>query len=305
MSFEPIPTEPRQEEVIPRRPKLWRWIFGTFIILISWLILGSALTILAASIFNLDLSALTGTDDESLAIVRTYAPWKAASAVLISFLPLLLTPILLHRYLLKGAVRELFTRSSRNFTGEVRIGALVMLLLLLVTSLPDFIFNNSDYEWSFDLSKFMPYLVIALLLIPMQTTAEEVFYRGWIQQRLEKGGRSIWMVSTLGGLLFALPHLANPEVSGNIILPIVGYGSTGFMLTWVTMRDKSMGLAVGAHAANNIVAGLLVSSIDSALPSASLFVTPQVSWGPAAAVSVLLIPLFIWLTGKWNAKVAE
>ena len=305
MSFEPIPTEPMQEEVIPRRPKLWRWIFGTFIILISWLILGSALTILVASIFNLDLSALTGTDDESLAIVRTYAPLKAASAVLISFLPLLLTPILLHRYLLKGAVRELFTRSSRNFTGEVRIGALVMLLLLLVTSLPDFIFNNSDYEWSFDLSKFMPYLVIALLLIPMQTTAEEVFYRGWIQQRLEKGGRSIWVVSTLGGLLFALPHLANPEVSGNIILPIIGYGSTGFMLTWVTMRDKSMGLAVGAHAANNIVAGLLVSSIDSALPSASLFVTPQVSWGPAAAVSVLLIPLFIWLTGKWNAKVAE
>ena len=224
MSFEPIPTEPRQEEVIPRRPKLWRWIFGTFIILISWLILGSALTILAASIFNLDLSALTGTDDESLAIVRTYAPWKAASAVLISFLPLLLAPILLHRYLLKGAVRELFTRSSRNFTGEVRIGALVMLLLLLVTSLPDFIFNNSDYEWSFDLSKFMPYLVIALLLIPMQTTAEEVFYRGWIQQRLEKGGRSIWVVSTLGGLLFALPHLANPEVSGNIIDQCVAQG---------------------------------------------------------------------------------
>ncbi|NDE12700.1 MAG: CPBP family intramembrane metalloprotease, partial [Actinobacteria bacterium] len=143
-----------------------------------------------------------------------------------------------------------------------------MLGLIFASSIPDFIFNNSDYKWSFDLEKFLPYLVIALLLIPMQTTAEEVFYRGWIQQRLEKGARSIWLVSTIGGLLFALPHLANPEVSGNIALPIIGYGSTGFMLTWVTMRDKSMGLAVGAHAANNLSAGLLVSSIDSALPSA-------------------------------------
>ncbi|MEY3319390.1 MAG: hypothetical protein RL540_1765 [Actinomycetota bacterium] len=297
--------ESSSPEILPARPKLWRWILGTVIILFSWLIIGGLLTILVAEIFNLDLAVLTAVDDEGRALLRSYAPWQAASAVLISFIPLLLAPILLHRFLLRGKVKELFTRSGRSFAGEVRIGALVMLGLIFASSIPDFIFNNSDYKWSFDLEKFLPYLVIALLLIPMQTTAEEVFYRGWIQQRLEKGARSIWFVSTIGGLLFALPHLANPEVSGNIALPIIGYGSTGFMLTWVTMRDKSMGLAVGAHAANNLSAGLLVSSIDSALPSASLYVTPEVSWGPAAVVSVLFIPLFIWLTGKWSAKVTS
>lgn len=297
--------ESTSPEILPARPKLWRWILGTVIILFSWLIIGGLLTILVAEIFNLDLAVLTAVDDEGRALLRSYAPWQAASAVLISFIPLLLAPILLHRFLLRGKVKELFTRSGRSFAGEVRIGALVMLGLIFASSIPDFIFNNSDYKWSFDLEKFLPYLVIALLLIPMQTTAEEVFYRGWIQQRLEKGARSIWFVSTIGGLLFALPHLANPEVSGNIALPIIGYGSTGFMLTWVTMRDKSMGLAVGAHAANNLSAGLLVSSIDSALPSASLYVTPEVSWGPAAVVSVLFIPLFIWLTGKWSAKVTS
>lgn len=297
--------ESSSPEILPARPKLWRWILGTVIILFSWLIIGGLLTILVAEIFNLDLAVLTAVDDEGRALLRSYAPWQAASAVLISFIPLLLAPILLHRFLLRGKVKELFTRSGRSFAGEVRIGALVMLGLIFASSIPDFIFNNSDYKWSFDLEKFLPYLVIALLLIPMQTTAEEVFYRGWIQQRLEKGARSIWFVSTIGGLLFALPHLANPEVSRNIALPIIGYGSTGFMLTWVTMRDKSMGLAVGAHAANNLSAGLLVSSIDSALPSASLYVTPEVSWGPAAVVSVLFIPLFIWLTGKWSAKVTS
>lgn len=297
--------ESSSPEILPARPKLWRWILGTVIILFSWLIIGGLLTILVAEIFNLDLAVLTAVDDEGRALLRSYAPWQAASAVLISFIPLLLAPILLHRFLLRGKVKELFTRSGRSFAGEVRIGALVMLGLIFASSIPDFIFNNSDYKWSFDLEKFLPYFVIALLLIPMQTTAEEVFYRGWIQQRLEKGARSIWLVSTIGGLLFALPHLANPEVSGNIALPIIGYGSTGFMLTWVTMRDKSMGLAVGAHAANNLSAGLLVSSIDSALPSASLYVTPEVSWGPAAVVSVLFIPLFIWLTGKWSAKVTS
>jgi membrane protease YdiL (CAAX protease family) len=280
------------------RPKLWRWILGTVIILFSWLIIGSLLTILIAEFFNLDLEVLTAVDDEGLATLRGYAPWQSATAILISFIPLLVAPILLHRLLLQGKVKELFTRSGRSFAKEVQIGALVMLALIFGSSIPDFIFNNADYKWSFELGKFLPYLGIALLLIPMQTTAEEVFYRGWIQQRLEKGARSIWLVSTIGGLLFALPHLANPEVSGNIALPIIGYGSTGFMLTWVTMRDKSMGLAVGAHAANNLSAGLIVSSVDSALPAASLYVTPEVSWGPAAIVSLLFIPLFIWLTGK-------
>lgn len=286
------------------RPKLWRWILGTFIILISWLVIGAIITAIVAEQFGLDLQVLAGTDKESLATIRSYEPWQAGSAVLVSFLPLLLVPILLHRYLLRLPLKVLFTRSNRSFSREVFIGAFVMSLLLLGTGLPDFIFNNDSYTWSFDAARFFPYLLVAFTLIPLQTTAEEVFYRGWIQQRLENGRRSIYLVSIIGGVLFALPHLGNPEVSGNLLLPILGYGSTGFMLTWVTMRDQSMGLAVGAHAANNILAGLIVSSTDSALPSASIWVTPEIQWGPAAFFSVLFIPLFIWLTKKWSDRVA-
>jgi membrane protease YdiL (CAAX protease family) len=278
-------------EVSQERPKLWRWILGTFIILLGWLVLGAILTAVTAGLFGLDLLALAGSDKESLEI-----------AVLLSFLPLLLLPIALHRLLLGAPLRTLFTRSNRSFAHEVALGAAVMALLLVVTGVPDFILNNSSYSWSFDVARFIPYLLVAFTLIPIQTTAEEVFYRGWIQQRLENGRRSIWVVSIIGGVLFALPHLGNPEVSGNLLLPILGYGSTGFMFTWVTMRDQSMGLAVGAHAANNILAGLLVSSADSALSAASLWVTPEIEWGPAAFFSILFIPLFIWLTGKWRGK---
>lgn len=291
-------------EGLQDRPKLWRWILGTFIILLGWLVLGAILTAVTASYFGLDLLALAGNDSESLEIVRGYQPWQAASALLISFLPLLLLPIALHRLLLGKPLRALFTRSNRSFPGEVALGAAVMTLLLVVTGVPDFILNKPSYTWSFDITRFIPYLFVAFTLIPIQTTAEEVFYRGWIQQRLENAHRSIWVVSIIGGALFALPHLGNPEVSGNILLPILGYGSTGFMFTWVTMRDQSMGLAVGAHAANNILAGLVVSSADTALPSASLWVTPEIQWGPAALFSILFIPIFIWLTGKWRDKVA-
>ncbi|NCU92048.1 MAG: hypothetical protein EBV44_08890, partial [Synechococcaceae bacterium WB7_1B_046] len=67
-------------------------------------------------------------------------------------------------------------------------------------------------------------------------------------------------------------------------------------------RDKSLELAIGAHFANNLLAALLVSSQDSALPSVSLLTLPEVAWGPAALVSVIMVPIFIWLTGRWGAK---
>jgi hypothetical protein len=74
------------------------------------------------------------------------------------------------------------------------------------------------------------------------------------------------------------------------------------MLAWVTYRDKGLELAIGAHFANNLLAALLVSSQDSALPSVSLLTVPEVAWGPAALVSVIMVPIFIWLTNRWGAK---
>lgn len=293
------------EEQVEIRPALWRFILGTVIIFGGWLVIGTVLTAVVVGLFGLDLRAIAGTDDASRAIVSSYEPWQAASSILISFLPLLMLPIALHRLLLKKELKSLFTRSSRPFASEVFRGAAVMAALLLAAGLPDLALNSEDYKWTFDPARFIPYLLIAATLIPMQTTAEEVFYRGWIQQRLENGRRSIWFVSLASAALFALPHLGNPEVNGELFLAILGYGASGFMFAWVTMRDKSIGLAVGAHAANNVMAGLLVSSADSALPAASIWTTPTVSWGPAAIFSILMIPAFIWLTGKWNAKVAE
>ena len=179
-----------------------------------------------------------------------------------------------------------------------------MAFLLVITSLPDLVIHRSDYAFTFNLAQFLPYLLVAIILIPMQTTAEEVFYRGWIQRWLDNGRRSIWLVSIANGLLFSLPHLANPEVNGQLALAIVGYGATGFMFSWVTFRDRSMEVALGAHAANNILAGLVVTSADSALPASSIWTTPAVTWGPAAIVSVLIAPIFIWLTRKPAATVA-
>ena len=290
----------------PDHPKLWRWIVGTLFILVAWQGLGLVLTVGAARYFDYDLQLLFSTDDVEIAKVRELPPWSTAATVLISFIPLFIATLLAYRLFLKRNVKGLFTSFEKYSWKRTWIGFTTLALISMTFGFGDIILNRDSYTWAWDASEFFPYLIIGLTLLPIQTTAEELFFRGWLQQWLDNGKKKQWTISLLSGFFFALPHMANPEVAGNdLLLPIISYGATGFMLAWVTYRDKTLEIAIGAHFANNLLSALLVSTEDSALPSVSLFTTPEVPWGAAAIFSVLIIPIFIWLTGKWKGKVAS
>ena len=287
------------------RPRLWRWIVGTFFIIIAWQLLGGLLTFALAKFFDYDLQLLFSTNDADLAKVRELSPWRTAATVLVSFIPLFVATLVAYRLFLKRKVKGLFTSFEKYSWKRTWIGFAAFTAISLVYGVGDLIINWNSYTWAWDSSAFLPYLLVSLTLLPIQTASEELFFRGWLQQWLDNGKKKQWTVSLLGGFFFALPHMANPEVAGNeLFFPIISYGSVGFMLAWVTYRDKTLEMAIGAHFANNLSTGLLVSPEDSALPSVSFFTTPTVAWGPAAVVSVIMVPIFIWLTSKWKAKVA-
>lgn len=288
------------------RPKAWRWLAGTLFIIIAWQAVGLILTIGTADFFDYDLESLFATDDATLAEVRKLPAWSTAATVLISFVPLFLATLLAYRLFLRRNIRALFTSQDKYSWRNTWIGFAVMSMILLILGGSDLLLNSDSYTWSLQLSVFLPYLLIAFTLLPIQTTAEELFFRGWLQQWLDNGRRSIWFICFAGGLLFAAPHMFNPEVSGNdLLLPLISYAATGFMLAWVSFRDKSLEIAIGAHFANNLLAALFISSTDSALPSVSLFTTPEVNWGFSAVISVLIVPIFIWLTRRWRDRVSS
>ena len=287
------------------RPRLWRWIVGTLLIVLVWQGLGLVFTIGAARFFGFDLEVLYSTDDAGIAALRELPPWSAALTILVSYIPLFLVIMVVYRYIVNRPIKRLFTSFERYSWKRTWIGFAAFALITLVFGIGDIVINWDDYTWSWSAAKFLPFLLVTLTLLPIQTTSEELLFRGWLQQWLDNGKKKQWTISLVGALLFALPHMANPEVAGNeLFFPIISYGSVGFMLAWVTYRDKTLEMAIGAHFANNFLTSLVASTEDSALPTVSLFTTPEVAWAPAAAVSVIMVPIFIWLSGKWNAKVA-
>lgn len=287
------------------RPRMWRWIVGTIAILIAWQGFGFVLTIGAAKFFDFDLEVLFSTDEASLAKLRELPPWSAAATILVSFIPLFLATLFAYRVFLNRPIKGLFTALERYSWRRTWIGFAAFSIISLAFGVGDIIINRDDYTWRWNGAAFFPFLLVTLTLLPIQTTSEELFFRGWLQQWLDNGKKKQWTISFVGGALFALPHMANPEVAGNeLFFPIISYGSVGFMLAWVTYRDKTLEMAIGAHFANNFLSSLVASTEDSAIPSVSLFTTPEVAWAPAAIFSVVMIPIFVWLSGKWNAKVA-
>jgi membrane protease YdiL (CAAX protease family) len=60
--------------------------------------------------------------------------------------------------------------------------------------------------------------------------------------------------------VFGLLHIANPEVEKLGYGILVYYIGTGFFLGIITLMDEGLELALGFHAANNLITALLVTA---------------------------------------------
>ncbi|MFY8167659.1 MAG: hypothetical protein ACOVKQ_02335, partial [Candidatus Limnocylindrus sp.] len=69
--------------------------------------------------------------------------------------------------------------------------------------------------------------------------------------------------------------------------------------------DQTMELAIGAHAANNISAALLVGYVGSAIPSVSLWMMERIPVAQEILFGVLGAIAFAWITGRFGKRESE
>jgi len=101
-------------------------------------------------------------------------------------------------------------------------------------------------------------------------------------------------------VIFGTMHIANPEVEKMGYIILIYYIGTGFFLGIITLMDEGMELALGFHAANNLVTALLVTSDWSAFQTNSVFKdVSEPSAGFEILVPVLIIfPLLLFIFSK-------
>lgn len=226
-----------------------------------------------------------GNPETAIATLETLEPGSlpvsgvSASAIYfflnLAFPVFLLSIYLSLRLLHHRPFRTLITPGDRISWRRIGQGFSVFFILKVVEVLVSYLIAPQDFTFSFEPRSFALFVPIVFLVTPLQTTAEELFFRGYLLQGIgSKLGK--WMAIVLPSLLFMLLHTSNPEVltqqswQGTTSV-VLYYFIIGAFLAWLTLKDKTLELAIGVHAANNIATFLMVTSDNSVLPSPAIF----------------------------------
>ena len=166
-------------------------------------------------------------------------------------------------------------------------------------------FMGNELKLNLDIKKLIPLVIISFLLIPIQTTAEEVLFRGYLAQALYRKIGSYLHVIITTSAFFALMHAFNPEVA------TLGYGIlsyyflTGVFLAVMTIMDDGMELSMGYHAANNVFTAIMITNNWQAFQTDAVFLdTSTPTFGLDSIVTLALIqPAMLFLFSrlyKWT-----
>ena len=159
----------------------------------------------------------------------------------------------------------------------------------------------------YPMSRFIGFALMSLLLIPFQSAAEELVFRGYLNQAFKRFIPNIWVVFIITSILFASMHLSNPESLSSAekgafthILMMSGYFLFGFILCVIAYFEGGLEAVIGVHAANNIFAAVFVNYEGSVLPTPSIFLAPAPDGSSNVSIIIVLsiIALALFLTRK-------
>lgn len=252
----------RLVETARAKPEIWR------------LLLGLALIAVLVSVSNLvffTVIAGLGPEEWAQELLQGNTP-IALLLLLASFGFIILGVAVAARQLQHRSLRSIFGQRSLVVAQFLKVLKALLILGAVGVLLPPYGLGDS-------LSKNLPFstwlllLPVSVLVVLIQTSAEEVLFRGYIQQALAARFQSpvVWM--GVPSVLFAAGHYT-PELAGeNAILFVLWAFVFGMLASDLTARSGTLGPAIALHFFNNIIALLFVSLPDN-LSGLALFSLP-------------------------------
>jgi len=193
----------------------------------------------------------------------------------VTFVCLLIAIWLAVRFFHNRSFISLITEAKRVNLGRVAFGFAVWSALDAISIFGGWLISPENYQFTMHLPEFVCFVPIVLLLVPVQTFAEEVFFRGYLLQALGCLTKRGWLAATLSGVLFVLPHMG-PGVRDPLIMAAI-YWSAGFFTAAVTIRTNSIEIAFGAHLANNVFALLVANYAEAPVKASSILTCTQMN----------------------------
>lgn len=268
----------------------WRYVVGTIIVfLIGWQLLGAIPLTVVSFLQAENLSEFLSASESAFTSLFPVKSNLYLLLMLLTFIGGFIALILVIKFIHKQTLTQLTTSRKKIDWGRFFFGFGLIATLSIVTTGLDFYYNPESYVVQFDLIPFLIMLVIVVILIPIQTSFEEYFFRGYLMQGIGIAAKNKWVPLLITSVIFGGLHFFNPEVEklGNIAM--VYYIGTGFFLGIITLMDEGMELSLGFHAGTNLIIILLVTADWTVFQTNSILLDLS---DPGTGVEVVL-PVFI------------
>ena len=285
---------------------LWRYLLGIFIVFMGYFVgqLPMYGVLLSRFSSNTDL----GTDElnnfeqnlnfELLGIDKNVGLILLILMFVFAMLALYLVVTKLHHKTFKDLISPYQTINYN----KIAFGFLLWLGLSIAMEGVNYLMEPENYTFRWSGSGFIVLLLISLTFLPIQTSFEELFFRGYIMQGLAFFTRNKWVAVLGSSIFFGLVHGTNPEIEqyGFWTMQLY-YIIAGLFLALITVLDDGLELALGVHAATNIAGATLFTYKGSVLQTDSLFITDEIKpWLMTLSFIVVSI-IFIYIcTKKYN-----
>lgn len=248
----------------------WAYLVTIFIMFFGWQLIGIIPLFAVAFYYSENLSEFS---EAALANFTTLGINSNLYLILMifTFFAGLVSLLVGVKYIHKRKLISVFTSRKKLDWKRVFYAFSIWGIIGLVTFFIDYFMYPNDFVLNFKPFQFFILVIISLLLLPLQTTMEEVLFRGYLMQGFGTWFKNSFVALLLTSVIFGLLHGANPEVEKLGWIVMIYYIGTGFLLGILTLMDDGMELSLGFHAANNIIAAVLVTSSWAAFQTDALF----------------------------------
>lgn len=280
----------------------WRYLVGFFIVFAAWQVVGS-IPLLGALFFKSDKSVMASGDIGAMS--NALGANTFLFLMLLTFAFGLLTLLFFVKTVHGQSIKSITTTRRKIDWNRIVFSFLLWGSISTAFVLIDVYLSPQDYVFNFKLRPFLLLLVIAVTMIPIQTSMEEYLMRGYLMQGIGIVTKRRWVPLVISSILFGTLHLFNPEVQKIGYGILVFYIGTGFFLGILTLMDEGLELALGFHAANNFIAALLVTADWMSFQTDSIYKDisdPILGWDVLIPVFVVFPLLLLFFSKKygWN-----
>lgn len=228
-------------------------------------------------------------------------PWQSFFVSFIQFVPCLIAVIYAVKLFGRNPLTVVTSESKFSFK-NLRFGIFSWIAVLGIGTLISWAAEPSSLRFTFNISSFLPALAVLLVLLPIQVSAEELFFRGFIPQSLSRTRMSEGLIVVISALIFAAPHLLNPEASSQPIWSLIAYSAMGFGWLMAAKWVGGLEIAIGAHFANNFFALVIVGYENSVVSPSSIWIGPEAQMQGSAIALWITVGIWLLVVRKLRVK---